>query len=237
MSEDVRLDEVTPTGSPTEDTSKGPDEWGSLDGRSQDRFQKMIALKNQALREAQEAKQELERVRSSAPGFVPMPAKPATADASEDERLAASRLQELGFLTKDELAKEREKIRSEIQAERDRELLDRKHESLKEKYSKNGYPAYDEQEVEAFMQREGIYNPDVAYRELYRQEVIQIEANKIAGDGRDANRPLRTKPKSGGEDVWTPERLQERLRQPDGKEFYLKNVDKINALHTAWNKG
>ncbi len=240
MSEDMQLDEVNPTESPTENTSqdRAPDEWQTLAGRSQDRVKKIIAMKNEALDRMREIEQENQRLRSQTMASVPAP-MPAyqSNDISYEERLAAERLKSTHrFVTQDQLEAEREKIRREFQSVEDRKILDQAHEKLEEKYAKEGLPAYDRQEIEERMAQTRIYDPEYQYEKLNAEEILTAKLKKLSTQ---SSQPYseRTRSRITANQEWTPESVAERLRKKDGTQFYLKNKDKIDRMHSDWMRG
>ena len=77
-----------------------------------------------------------------------------------------------GVVTRDELEAERDRIRGEME-------YNKKIERLEEKFDgKNGYPAFERDKVLAFMQKESLYNPDVAYREMNREAIKKAEVEE-----------------------------------------------------------
>lgn len=232
MSEDIKLEEITSTESPAEQKQEVPDEWAKLDGKSQERFKKMISLKNEAITKAQQVEDELKRLKSQsvqAPQQVVQ--TPSLNTPSQDEAIAAKRLKELGFVTEEELKKRQQ----EDEAQRARERLNDQHSKLKEEYvSQFGdkAPAYDEAEIENAMYKTGIYDPQYHYEKIYENELLQLKLEKLKS--KDNPEPTRTKSKISTGQPWTPEALGERLREPNGMEFYKKNKEKIDKMYKDW---
>jgi hypothetical protein len=240
--ENIVLEEVSnPEGSPSEEqkpttTVETPEDWGKLDGKSQDRFQKIVAMRNEALERADKAERELAAARQ-----IPTPPVKPTVDSeglTNEERVALEKIKKVGgFVTQADLEAEKEKIRAENRQEQDRNLLNTAHDKLEGKYTdKREYPSYDRQEIEEHMKKSGIYNPEAAYRDLYFEEIVAAE--KKSGTSTNTKQPFteRTKPKTTTASEWDPDSLRERLRKPDGVAFYKKNSTKIDQLYNNWRQ-
>jgi hypothetical protein len=237
MSEDMtQLEELNQSESPAEKNSEAndaPDDWQQLDGRSQDRFKRLAQQKKELLAEKQRLEQDIERYRNTVP--MPNSRQTKTEFASEDEKLAFNRLtNELGVPTQDKV---QSMIREEVENAKSRLYLDNWHDRLEKDISTNkDLPSYDRAEVEDYMRSTGIMNPKVAYEQLYRDEVIAHEAQKLNSKKKETVQTGRTSSRNGVTEPWTRERLQERLRQPDGLEFYRKNQEKILRLQSELGK-
>jgi hypothetical protein len=247
MSDDIKLEgtpaESQPESSQNETVNEVNEEWSNLAGSSQDRFKKVIEMKNKALREKQELEEKLKSLEQR-PQYVPMPQNNTSEPsfANDQERLAFERLtKDLKVVTKGDLDSLRKTLKEEVLSEAQsltaRESLDRKHAELESKFT-GDYPVYDREEIEEQMQKTGIYDPQYHYEKLYRDEIIKLEARKMAGKTDKSSQPFveKTKSRIAGTQEWTPEALSERLKQPDGREFYLKNKEKITKIYNSlWN--
>lgn len=242
MSDDIRLEEPGQLDSPSSNKEGNepedqevdvPDDWKSLSGKAQDRFKQIMKQKNEALRERQELERELDQLRRQRETAPTPPVQPSNGDLTPEEQAAVNRLKQIGtFATKEEIEQRVQEITERIQAERDREILDRTHSSLEDKFSgEDGLPAYDRSEIEDHMRKSGIYNPEAAYRDLYFDEIIEAKSKKTT---KKEPYSERTKSRIPSSQPWTPETLAERLRKPDGRAFYKKNRDKINELYSQW---
>lgn len=242
MSEDIQLEEPGQIDSPSNAEEAQapkqediPEDWNSLSGKAQDRFKQIMKQKNEALKERETLQQERERLQREleqlrTPKTAPTP---PSGDLTPEEQAAVNRLKQIGeFASKEDVEAEIRKITDRIQAERDREVLDRAHSSLEDKFSgEDGLPAYDRSEIEDHMRKKGIYDPEAAYRDLYFDEIVEARSSK-----QPKKEPYseRTRSRIPSGTPWTPETLAERLRKSDGRQFYLKNADKINALYKQW---
>jgi len=225
MSDDMQLEEVQPNSS-VEETSKGqenrPDEWQSLDGRSQDRFRKLAAEKKKAQREAERLQTELEAMRRVTTQ-IPMPSQ--TRVMNPDEKSAWDTLQTYGMADREYVDRQ---VKEKVQAIEDRLYFDNLHSKLETSIkSKKGLPAYDRDEVEEYMKEKQIYDPQAAYNSLYHDEIVSYEAKQLSSKTRDIVKTEQTKSRIGASQPWTRESLADRLRQPDGREFFIKNKEKI----------
>jgi len=231
MSDDMQLEEVQ-TVSPTEEHSKveeveTPEEWSSLDGKSQERFQKLANLKREAETIAQKEKLEREKLQLRLEVLesnqrVPMP---KTNNMTDEENRAFNRLQELGVANQSYVDK---KVNEKLKAIEDRMYFDQLHNDLaRDISSQSGLPKYDRDEIEREMKRTQNWNPRAVYRDMYHDEIVAYEADKLTSKKQKVVKTEGTKSRIGTSQPWTRESLAERLRQPDGKEFFTKNREKI----------
>lgn len=236
MSDDtMQLDEVTQSESTTEQTSQvqTPDEWSSLDGSSQERFQTLANKKKEAERTAElERKQreklelELRSLKESQP--VPMPR--TQSKMSQEEESAYKRLQEIGVADQVYVDK---KIEEKIRVIEDRLYFDSLHAGLERDIgNKKGMPKYDRSEVESHMREKQIFDPKAAYQDLYHDEIVAYEVGQLTSKKQKSVQTESTKSRIGTSEPWTRQSLGERLRQPDGKEFFIKNREKILKMQS-----
>jgi hypothetical protein len=228
MSDDMQLEEVNLADSPSENTQSVPNEWQELDGKSQERFQKIARLKNEALEKAQRLEEENARLRSQS--VIPAQRPSPGLEMTPEEQAADRRLQELDFTKKSEVEK---MLDDKLQAIEGRAYLESQHAKLETKFT-GEYPRYDRAEIEAEMKRLGNYNPESVYRDLYWDEIVQLEAKKMSEKQTKQPYSEKTRSRITSQMPWTPESLGERLRKPDGREFYQKNAEKITKLQTNW---
>ncbi len=135
------------------------------------------------------------------------------------ERLAPI-LQKRGFIT----AQQKEDEDRAAQYAKDLESLSHKYDG------KDGRPNFDPTEVANHAKKQGIFNLEAAYRDLHWKELIDFEKKQSVPDDVETERPNSTNNSKPGERVkLTAEFLRDRLAQPDGKEWYEKNRDKILA--------
>lgn len=103
--------------------------------------------------------------------------------------------------------------------------------TLSSKYDgKDGRPVFDPSEVANYAKENGIFNLEAAYRDMHWKELIDFEKKQDSSDDVETEKPNSANPSKSGERVkLTAEFLRDRLAQPDGKEWYEKNRDKILA--------
>lgn len=231
MSDDMQLEEVNQTESPAEETSnvevESPDEWSSLDGKSQERFQKLANLKREAEKQAEQERVAREKLEARLESLeknqrIPMP---RTNQMTDEEQRAYKRLQELGVANQNYVDR---KVNEKLKAIEDRMYFDGLHNDLaRDINSQSGLPKYDREEIEKEMKRTQNWNPRAVYRDLYHDEIVAYEAGKLTSKKKKTVQTEGTKSRIGTQQPWTKESLAERLRQPDGKQFFIKNREKI----------
>lgn len=191
--------------------SESEELWDSLAGKTQDRIVKLI-------RENKALKEETARSRSQ-PENNTLPVQ-ATATSETEVKEAITKLREFGVVTTDDL-----------NALQDRMFLDREHENLEKKYDgSDNRPKYVREEVEQYARESHIGNLGAAYKDMYWDELLDAELKKR---GPKKSKTYTEKPTSSvkiGEKPLTVESLRERLRQPDGGEWWIKNRAKIEPL-------
>jgi len=140
------------------------------------------------------------------------------------ERLAPI-LQKRGFIT----AQQKEDEDRAAQYAKDLESLSHKYDG------KDGRPNFDPTEVANHAKKQGIFNLEAAYRDLHWKELIDFEKKQSTTEDVETERPNSPSQSKPNERVkLTQDFLKERLSQPDGKEWYEKNRDKIMS---ALSKG
>lgn len=190
-------------------------EWARLKGSTQERVRELIQERDDARRKA-----ELPNLS----GQYQQPISQVVPEqSSADFEEAVQKLSQHGMVTRDEL-------RKELGAIQDRMVLEKSHEGLESEYSgSDGRPKYDKVEVEDYMRRKGIWNPLAAYRDLYFDELQDWSIKQIRSKSKTySEKP--TSSVSGREQPLSAESIAERLRKPDGREWYEKNKEKIKPL-------
>lgn len=185
--------------------------WESLKGKTQERIITLIR-KNKQLQTSLEAE------RTQRPS---QPQRETPADLSEGEiKDAVGKLRKYGVATQDDL-----------RAIEDRLLLDAEHSRLKNKYSgESGEPKYTPEEVEEYARSHYFGgNLEAAFKDMYFDEFVDAESKKRG----KKEQTFTEKPTASvkiGERPLTVESLRERLKQPDGAEWWVKNREKIEPL-------
>jgi hypothetical protein len=237
MSDDTtQLEEVNQPESTTEETSQAetPDEWTSLSGDSQNRFQSLANLKKQAEQTAEKERAEKEKVKAELEALkaqqvrVPMP---TNGKMTPEEEQARKRLLELDITDKDYVDRV---VTEKIKVIEDRLYFDALHAQLEQEInSKSGMPKYNRKEVEAHMREKQIYDPKASYENLYHDEIVAYEAGQLNSKKTKAVQTESTRSRISTNEPWTRASLAERLRQPDGKEFFIKNREKIIRMQST----
>lgn len=155
---------------------------------------------------------------------TPMPS--TEAKVTPEVQRAIEQLKNLGFVSKDELE---EKIRTV----EDRSVLNSEHIRLSNAYSgSDGRPKYDKGEIEKFMRNRSVYDPEIAYYELHRAELLDWELKKA--DEKKKKQPyVESRGQSSGEsdgNTITREKIAEWMKTPEGRIKYERNRDKILTL-------
>lgn len=97
----------------------------------------------------------------------------------------------------------------------------------------DGRPTFDPNEVANYAKANGIFNLEAAYRDMHWKELVDWEKKRDNSDDVETEKPNSSNQNKPGERVkLTSEFLKERLAQPDGREWYDKNRDKIIAAMT-----
>jgi hypothetical protein len=189
--------------------------WDSLSGSTQERVVELVRRAKQA-----EMKMEEERLKAEA-ALRRAPETPKTDTPSEQEvKEALNKLREFGVVTKEDL-----------QAVTDRMYLEREHDRLERQYDgSDGRPKYVREEVEDYARTHYFGgNLEAAYKDMYWDELIDAEV-KAKGSGKSTYTERPTTSVKVGEKPLTKQSLRERLREPDGAEWWLKNREKIEPL-------
>jgi hypothetical protein len=80
------------------------------------------------------------------------------------------------------------------------------------------------------MAETGIYNPEKAYNDLFSDELFDWRMKSVSKNKKPTFSERPTAPSQGREEPLTLQGIQERLKQPDGKEWWDKNREKILPL-------
>ena len=185
--------------------------WDDLSGSTQNRIIQLV-------RRAKEAEAKLEGSRYQPASNPPVESQ---APSTEEVKEAVSKLRGYGVVTQEDL-----------RAVQDRLYLDREHDHLKDKFNgSDGRPKYVSEEVEDYA-RTHYYggNLEAAFNDMYRDELIDFEVKARGGEKKKIITEKPTASVKIGEKPLTRESLQERLRQPDGVEWWAKNREKIEPL-------
>lgn len=196
--------------------------WNSLTGTTQERI-RQLARENNRLREA-------ESLKNQAPQYnYPQPNAYGAQTRTPEVESAVQRLSDVGIATD---AKVEEKVNQKVAGLVYQLELDK----LSDKYSgETGLPKFEREEYEDYVARHPQYRtyaPEDVYKKMYEPEITEWQ---VQNHGRQlpsksvtpSLRPTRTLVR---EEALTPEGIEQRLNQPDGRQWYEQNRDKIQTV-------
>lgn len=133
-------------------------------------------------------------------------------------------LKNLGFQPKDEVENV---VEEKIQDMEARMILDSEKSRLENKYSgDDGRPAYDHDKVMKHARQTGIYNPEVAYENLYKAELTDWAIkNAKSPSSTYTEKPTSSATPETGQ--LTRESLARILSTPEGRKWYENNREKV----------
>lgn len=188
-------------------------EFNALKGSTQERIKRIIREKNEALAEAQQART----------SFVPPP--PAYQPQPEPNvQDAVRKLDEVGIATKDFTKKVVSEELGNLRWQFELDRLESRHsgEDGKPKFDRNEYLDY----INRYPQYRN-YLPEDVYEKMYKEELSDFGQPQPAPKKGTTLRPTKA---TVGEEPLSPELIEERLKEPDGQQWYTRNVDKINRV-------
>ena len=190
------------------------------------RIGELIALNKELKDDLAEMKERLPepKVVPTVPTPTPATVKPRLTPEVEQ---AISFLKDQGFATKQQL----EELKRDLT---DREVLNQEHTRLEHQLDgSDGKPKYDRAKVEAYMREKATYNPEVAYNDLYKNELLDIAIKEA--EERFKKRPYteRSGSSTGGSEssAITRDKVQQSLNSPVGRAWYERNRLKILDLY------
>jgi hypothetical protein len=208
-------------------------EFNKLSGSAQERFKKIL-LKNKEL--AMQNEELASRIQSvQQPIAPPVTAPEPVAEPNNltaDQEQAIENLRKFGVWTKKD-QQELEKKQKEDMETQQRELQD--NILIETEYSRletvhngsDGLPRFDRDAIEEYMRETGVYNPEKAYDDLYRDEIFDKWAKGQSGNESPVYSERPSVSVGSSTEPLSMEGLRERLRQPDGKEWWEKNRDRL----------
>lgn len=152
---------------------------------------------------------------------------PPSSSASLDPKVqkAVEYLKGLGFVHKQEME-------DRIRTAEDKAVLNSEHVRLGNIYSgSDGRPKYDREEVENYMRKHAVYDPQVAYDQLHKSELLDWEIKKLEEE-RKKKPYVEKQGRSTAEhddNVITREKIAERVEAGD-REWYERHRSKILEL-------
>ena len=218
---------ITPD-NPTEVNPKGAEgsvsaeeeKWSSLGGAAQERF-RQVTRENNALRQRLEGLEA--KVNQSQSYYQPVNKVNPTPEVED----AVRKLDDVGIATKDYANQVVDQKLSGLLYKMELDRLGKKYDGS------NGLPQFDKDEYEDFVARNPKYrnyDPEDVYQKMYEPEVLN---SKLQGNQSSSATPVPSlKPTKTvvREESLTPESIEQRLKEPDGRAWYEKNFEKVNAV-------
>lgn len=197
--------------------------FNSLKGSTQDRVRTLAQRANHATQlesENEQLKQQMEalRLRNMSP-------------VNPDVQDAVSRLDGVGIATKEYTNKQiDEKVDQKLSGIVWKMEMDR----LEGRHSGNdGLPAFDRTEYEAYIganpQYRG-YSPEDVYNKMFEDDIFDAKVKNLGKQPVKQSPTLRATRTRVQEETMTPEYIEQRLKQPDGRQWYEQNLQKINSV-------
>lgn len=199
-------------------------EFNSLKGGTQDRIKTILKERDQY--KALAAQYQTYYTASPQTGYAP---QPQTVDLSNPQvREAVSQLSKVGIATD-------EKVDQKISQSIGNLVYNFELQSLEDKLDgANGLPKFDRNEYFDYVNRNPKYQnyaPEDVYNIMYSEEIMDAKLKERGNSlGQSSNSSLRPTKTTVREEQWTPEALEQRLREPDGKNWYAKNIELVNKV-------
>ena len=206
-------------------------EWSKLGGGTQQRVRDLIRQRNEWRQAAQTAAQTQPTQPLPQEPVAPSVQNQVPGQLTPEQELAIENLRKFGVWTKKDQAefeaKQNESLNATKQEVEDNILIESEYARLEAVHNgSDGLPAFDRQIIEEHMKATGVYNPEKAYEDLYRDEMYDSWAKGQSGK---QSTTYSEKPRSvtSGTEPLTLEGLRERLRQPGGREWWEKNRERL----------
>ena len=214
---------------PDPNTDKSSDQKGTdSEGKSGEPSGKKDAEAriNQLVGKIKDLEGKLEQVGSQQP-TQPVPGQKP--QLTPELQRAKEQIKTLGYVDEDVLEKR-------IRQMEDRILLDTEHGRLENSITgEDGRPKYERKEVEEFMRKKAVYDPETAYEKLYQQELLDwnikqaTEKKKPAPPKSDSGQAKGAEQKGDTKTI-TREVIREKMSTPEWRSFYNENRDTILSL-------
>lgn len=206
---------VNPQGATTLSTEEAA--WNELKGGTQDRIKTILRERDDALEEARRA-QDARVVTPPAPTYSSNP----------DSRNAQQILSDVGMATKDEVKQLLNQELGKLSRDFELERLEARHSGS------DGFPKFERDEYRDFVNRNPqykSYDPEDVYEKMYKEEIrdAELKALRQPRPKQSTTNSLRPTATQEREEGLTPEFIEKRLQQPDGRKWYAENKDRINA--------
>ena len=228
---EIKADKETPAAPPAEKAPEVPAvvtevpatktdeelEFAKLRGGTQERIRELIVQRNTERDRATQLEAEVTKFKTA-----PSAEQTPTPQSAVERQKALEYLESFGLLTNSSFDKK-------LQELDEKRTVDGELANLEKKYDgSNGLPKFMKDEVIDHMKKTQIWHPEKAFKDLYEEEWIDHKIKERDASG--SKQPEIIKGKSMGTQPVTAETIAERLRQPDGREWYNKNIEAINKI-------
>lgn len=204
-------------------TTPEEEEFNSLSGSTQDRIRKLA-------RDKRELAEKLQSFQQNNTGLIP-PA-PGSSFRDPQEMAAIQTLADKGIATDEKVNKVVDAKYNEIRWELEQNRLESKYTGAQDE------PQYVREEVEAFIQTHPQYRAyapeDVFKYKMFSDEFMNVEVQK-RGTKTGRTQTLRPTKAAVAQEGMTPEYIENRLQQPDGRQWYDEHLTEINATLSKMN--
>lgn len=195
----------------TEQQTEEEVEFNKLPGHTQERVREL-------LRRAKDAETRL----AASVSYIP----PAPNTLASDQQQAINTLSQFGIATDEKVDK---KLAEGLNSLR----WDMEQTRLSQKYvGTGGEPQYVREEVEDYIrnhpQYQGYAPEDVFRYKMFPDEFLNLELQK--GSPKTKTSSIKPTKAETRQEALTPEYIEERLKQPDGQQWYENNLDEINNV-------
>lgn len=195
-------------------------EFNSLTGSTQERIRKLAKDKRDLLTQLEQKNN----------AYVP----PAPNSNFQDpqEQAAIQTLAAKGITTDEKMNRVVDERFNAIRWELEQNRLESRYSGVK------GEPQYVKEEVESFIQQHPQYRgyspEDVFKTKMFPDEFLNLELQK-RGVKSKQTATMRPTKQAVAQEGMTPEYIENRLQQPDGRQWYDEHLDEINAVLSKMN--
>lgn len=210
--------------------SESPEEveFRNLKGGTQDRIKAILRERDQFKAQAEQ----LNGLVSSQQNYQPQQQyyqqQPQVDLSNPQVRDAVSQLSKVGIATD-------EKVDQKIQNTLGQYIYNAELGRLEGKLDGNdGTPKFDRSEYQDFVTRNPKYQnyePEDVYNIMYSEELLDARLKQRGVQPQSSNTSLRPTRTQVREEQWTPEAIEQRLKEPDGKEWYIANKPMVNNVY------
>lgn len=212
---------------PQADGQQTPEEieFNSLSGSTQDRIRRLAKDK----RDLSERLANLER---NGGGNQYIPPAPGSPFVDPNEQAAIQTLASKGIATDEKVSKFVDDRFNRLRWEFEQQRLEGKYQG------QSGEPQYVREEVEDFISSHPQYQnyapEDVFKYKMFPDEFMNLELQK-RGTRTGQSSTLRPTKTNVQQESMTPEYIEQRMQQPDGRQWYDEHLDEINATLSKMN--